>query len=359
MPGGSETIFKGATLVEMATGLSLPPLPANEREGQSGRGRWPLTKRDPGLLAALEALIDPIPDSTESPLRWTTKTCRALADELTRQAHPASHSAVARLLRRANYKLQANRETRSESSCSDRSEQFKYIDDNVRQFLHRGQPVISLETKKRKLVVDIRIGGRQWRPAGRLDESRVHDFLSETLGNIVTQGVYDILNGQGWVNTGIDHYISRFAVSSIRRWWDAMGQRRFPQASELLITANGGGSKATRLRLWKVSLQALADALGLKLVVCHFPTGMSKWKKIEHRQFNVITQKGRGRPLVNHQTIVSLIASATTSAGMVINATLDTDSCDPPAKISDQELELLHLTPHDFHGDWNYTIWPG
>jgi len=269
----------------------------------------PLTEIDRGLLVALEALIEPTArGDPESSLRWTCKSTRRLAQELTQQKHPVGPSTVATLLRRAGYSLQANRKTREGASHPDRNAQFEYINACVQQFQRRGQPAISVDTKKKELIGDFRNGGREWRPQGEPEEVRVHDFLDKTLGKAIPYGVYDMLNNQGWVSVGINHDTAQFAVHSIHRWWSKMGHRHFPRARQLLITADGGGSNSHRSRLWKLSLQQLADDLELKLFVCHLPPGTSKWNKIEHRLFSFITQNWRGRPLVSHQP--SSISSA-------------------------------------------------
>lgn len=265
---------------------------------------------------------------------------------------------MAALLRRAGYSLQANRKTREGGSHPDRNAQFEYINAQVRRFLDRGQPAISVDTKKKELVGDFKNAGREWRPAGEPEKVRVHDFLDKKLGKAIPYGVYDMLSNQGWVSVGIDRDTAKFAVNSIGQWWKRMGHRRFPRASELLITADGGGSNGHRSRLWKVSLQALADALGLRLHVCHFPPGTSKWNKIEHRLFSFITQNWRGKPLVSHQAIVNLIAHTTTRAGLVVQAALDTNRYDTNVKVSDEELSRLRLEPCAFHGDWNYILSP-
>jgi len=364
----------GVTAVAQATGLSRTTitagvheldLPARRRAAEArrvrrpGGGRRSLRQTDPGLRAALEALIEPLTrGDPESPLRWTCKSTRRLAEELTRQSHRVGPRSVAALLHEAGYSLQANRKTREGDSHPDRNAQFEYINAGVQRFLRRGRPAISVDTKKKELVGDFKNGGREWHAQGEPEEVRVHDFLDKTLGKAIPYGVYDMLHNQGWVNVGIDHDTAQFAVASIRRWWIEMGQERFPKASELLITADGGGSNGHRSRLWKVSLQGLADELRLKLVVCHFPPGTSKWNKIEHRLFSFITQNWRGRPLVSHQAIVNLIASTTTRAGLKVKAALDTNHYETDIKVSDQELARLRLKRHKFHGDWNYTLSP-
>jgi hypothetical protein len=364
----------GVTVVAQATCLSRPTITAGLREldlpdkqraaealrvRRPGGGRRPLTETDPGLLAALEALIEPATrGDPESPLRWTCKSTRRLAHELTRQKHPVGERTVAELLQRAGYSLQANRKTREGGSHPDRNAQFEYINALVERFQRRSQPAISVDTKKKELIGDFKNGGREWRPQGAPEEVRVHDFLDQTLGKAIPYGVFDILNNQGWVNVGIDHDTAQFAAHSIRRWWKQMGQRRFPQAKQLLVTADGGGSNSHRSRLWKLSLQELSDELKLKLVVCHFPPGTSKWNKIEHRLFSFVTQNWRGKPLVSHQAIVNLIASTTTRAGLIVKAALDTNEYPTSIKVSDAELAKLRLKRHDFHGEWNYTLTP-
>jgi hypothetical protein len=281
-----------------------------------------------------------------------------LAQELTRKDHRVGPRTVATLLHEAGYSLQANRKTREGLAHPDRNAQFEYINAGVARSLMRDQPAISVDTKKKELVGDFKNGGREWRPQGEPEEVRVHDFLDKTLGKAIPYGVYDMVNNQGWVSVGIDHDTAQFATNSIRRWWHEMGRARFPKAKELLITADGGGSNGHRTRLWKVSLQALADDLGLTLNVCHFPPGTSKWNKIEHRLFSFITQNWRGKPLVSHQAIVSLIANTTTSTGLIVKAALDTNRYDTEIKVSDEEIAGLRIERHEFHGEWNYTISP-
>lgn len=364
----------GVTAVARATGLSRTTitagcheldLPVRQREQGAARVRRPgggrrrLAETDPELLTALEALVEPVTrGDPESPLRWTCKSTAKLAAELTRQQHPVSDRTVAALLIRAGYSLQANRKTREGASHPDRNAQFEYLNASVKRFDRRGQPAISVDTKKKELVGDFKNGGREWRPAGKPEEVRVHDFQDKTLGKAIPYGVYDIVNNQGWVNVGIDHDTAQFAANSIRNWWREMGQRRFPRASELLITADGGGSNSSRSRLWKLALQGLADDLGMKLFVCHFPPGTSKWNKIEHRMFSFITQNWRGKPLVSHQAIVNLIAGTTTRTGLIVKAALDTRHYDTKIKVSDADLAQLRLKRHEFHGEWNYTISP-
>ncbi len=369
-----ELGWGGVTAVARATGLSRTTvtaglrdleLPTKQRavEGmrvrRPGGGRKALTETDPGLLAALEALIEPTTrGDPESPLRWTCKSTRRLADELTRKRHPIGVNTVAALLRQAGYSLQANRKTREGARHPDRNAQFKHINAQVRRFQNQDQPAISVDTKKKELIGDFKNAGREWHPSGEPEEVRVHDFLDKNLGKAIPYGVYDMINNQGWVSVGIDHDTAQFAVNSIRRWWKRMGRRRFPRATKLLITADGGGSNSSRSRLWKVSLQALADELDLRLHVCHFPPGTSKWNKIEHRLFSFITQNWRGRPLVSHQTVVNLIASTTTKTGLIVKAALDTTPYETAVKVTEEQLSRLLLIPHPFHGDWNYRLTP-
>jgi len=364
----------GMTAVAQATGLSRVTitsgmreleLPIEEREGEArrirrpGAGPHPLAERDPELLAALEALIEPTTrGDPQSPLRWTCKSTRRLAEELTRQQHPASPSTVARLLHAAGYSLQANRKTREGASHPDRNAQFEYLNAKVQQFLRRDEPAISVDAKKKENVGDFKNGGREWRPKGKPEEVRMHDFPIKSQGKAALYGVYDLLQNQGWVSVGIDHDTAQFAVNSIRRWWDEMGRQRFPGAKKLLVTADGGGSNSYRSRLWKVSLQELADELGIPLFVCHFPPGTSKWNKIEHRLFSFITHNWRGRPLVSREVIVNLIANTTTQTGLKVKAALDTNHYPTKIKVTDEQMQRLNLKRHAFHGDWNYTVFP-
>src|SRR5882724_1269114 len=365
--GGVSAVSRaiGLSRVTITAGLAELDLPLEERLIESrrvrrpGGGRPPLTETDPTLLPALESLIEPMTrGDPESALRWTCKSTRRLADELMRQGHRVGPDTVATLLHKAGYSLQANRKTREGLLHPDRDAQFRYIDRLVRGRLHRGEPAVSVDTKKKELVGDFKNGGREWRPQGGPERVRVHDFVDKTLGKVIPYGVYDIANDQGWVNVGIDHDTAQFAANSIRRWWARMGSRRFRHAGELLITADGGGSNGSRCRLWTVCLQDLADDLGMRLVVCHFPPGTSKWNKIEHRLFSFITQNWRGRPLISREAVVSLIASTTTRTGLVVKAALDTNHYQTAIKASDAELARLKLKPHHFHGDWNYTINP-
>jgi hypothetical protein len=369
-----ELAWGGVSCVAKATGISRTTILAGIRElkvqesserlpspgiRRPGGGRKLLLETDPDLWDALDALVDPVTRGhPETPLRWTCKSTRRLAEELCRQGHPVSDRTVACLLYAAGYSLQANRKTREGKGHPDRNAQFEYINHQVQRVQKRGQPVVSVDTKKKELVGDFKNAGQEWRPKDDPQKVRVHDFKDKRLGKAIPYGVYDVANNQGWVSVGIDHDTAYFAANSIRRWWEDMGSKRFPRARELTITADGGGSNGYRSRLWKVALQGLADQLGLKLKVCHFPPGTSKWNKIEHRLFSYITSNWRGQPLVSHQAIVNLIASTTTITGLVVQAALDTNVYETGIKVSDEEMANLRLTPCEFHGEWNYTIAP-
>jgi hypothetical protein len=348
-----------AGLRELEHRAAHPNEPVSDRIRCSGGGRKRLTETDPKLLAALEALVDPMTrGDPKSPLRWTCKSVTKLAKELTRQNHPVTNRTVATLLKEAGYSLQANRKTREGNQHPDRNAQFEYINNQVVTFQRQRQPVISVDTKKKELVGDFRNVGREWQPHGKPEDVRVHDFLDKKLGKAIPYGVYDLASNEGWVSVGITHDTARFAAASIRRWWNEMGAPRFPRARKLMITADGGGSNSSRNRLWKVALQELADDVQLPLHVCHFPPGTSKWNKIEHRPFCFITNNWRGRPLTSHQTIVELIANTTTVTGLVVRAALDKAHYETGIKVSDEELARVKLKPSDFHSDWNYTIRP-
>ena len=367
--------YGGLSCVARATGLARDTIRAGLRElrhrqthpeeevsprlRKPGAGRKALTTTDPELLSVLEGLVEPLTrGDPESPLRWTCKSTRSLAEELTRQGHPISARTVAALLYEAGYSLQANRKTREGRQHPDRNAQFEYINTQARRFQKRRQPVISVDTKKKELVGDFKNGGREWRPEGEPEEVRVHDFPDPELGKAIPYRVYDVTYNQGWVSVGIDHDTAYFATASIRRWWEVMGTQRFPRAEEVLITADGGGSNSHRCRLWKVALQDLADTTGLKLTVCHFPPGTSKWNKVEHRLFCFITNNWRGQPLLSHQVIVNLIASTKTDKGLIVQAALDENTYETGIKVTDEQMAGLAITPAKFHGNWNYTIKP-
>jgi len=364
----------GVTIVSKATGLSrntivkgigeiegeYPELVADLEQQRSrgpGGGRRSLAENDPSLLEDLKRLVDPATRGDPmSPLLWTSKSTRNLAAELELLGHTVSHMTVSRLLNKLGYSLQANRKTHEGADHPDRDAQFQYINKQVRSYQRRNQPVISVDTKKRELVGDFKNGGREWQPKGEPEPVRTHDFRDKDLGVAIPYGVYDVTENQGWVNVGIDRDTSEFAVESIRRWWNRMGSSVYPQATELLITADSGGSNGSRARLWKLCLQRLADELGLNISVCHFPPGTSKWNKIEHRMFCHITENWRGKPLVSRAVIVNLIGNTTTRKGLTVLADLDTNSYETGIKVSDEEFATITLQRHKFHGDWNYTI---
>jgi len=350
-----HTIRKG--LSELAEREANPHAPIPARIRRPGGGRKTSTASDPDLEMALESLVDPATrGDPQSPLRWTCKSTTRLAEELVRQGHPASPSTVGRLLRPAGSSLQGNRKTEEGGSHPDRDAQFEHINATVKAFQRRGQPVISVDTKKKELVGDFKNGGREWRPSGEPEEVRVHDFMDQGLGKAIPYGVYDVTGNQGWVSVGVDHDTARFATEAIRRWWSKMGASRYRGADRLLITADGGGSNGSRCRLWKVALQDLAAGLGMAVQVCHFPPGTSKWNKIEHRMFCHITQNWRGRPLVSHEVIINLIANTATAGGLTIQAELDRGSYPTGIKVSDDEFAAVNITPGGFHGEWNYCI---
>lgn len=362
----------GISLVAQATGLSRTTIHSGIAELRSGTddsepgrirrpgaGRPSLTRQDPQLLHALEALLEASTrGDPQSPLLWTAKSTRNLADELVRQGHQVSHDSVSRLLEELGYSLQANRKTKEGKDHSDRDAQFDYINRRVRQFQRRGQPVVSVDTKKKELLGDFKQTGREWRPAGCPEAVRTHDFRDKELGIGIPYGVYDLTRNNGWVSVGIDHDTAEFATETIRRWWTRMGLLAYPEAKELLITADGGGSNSSRTRLWKVCLQELADDLGLRISVCHFPPGTSKWNKIEHRMFCHITENWRGRPLLSRAVIVNLIGSTTTHKGLHINAALDTGLYPTKIKVTDEKFATVRIKRAKFHGNWNYTIQP-
>ena len=339
--------------------LQQPVASPAGRIRRPGGGRKKAVEKDPALLAELEKLVQPTTrGDPESPLRWTCKSVRKLAAELQRRGHRISYPLVAELLHQMDYSLQGNRKTKEGTSHPDRNAQFEHIHDRVQHYIRGQQPVISVDTKKKELVGDFKNGGREWRPQGDPQRVRVHDFRIKELGRASPYGIYDLAQNSGWVSVGVDHDTASFAVETIRRWWYAVGQPKYPRADRLLITADSGGSNGSRLRLWKFELQGLADETGLRLAVCHFPPGTSKWNKIEHRLFSFISQNWRGQPLTSLAVIVSLIAGTTTTQGLHVHAELDTRAYPTGVKVSDQEMAHLHLLRDEFHGEWNYEILP-
>ena len=359
----------GIALVAQATGVSRSTITRGIRELESGEGvetgrvrrsgggRRRLEEGDPTLVADLEGLLESsVLGDPQSPLRWTSKSVRKLAEQLTTMGHKASHTIVAELLHAAGYSLQGNRKAKEGRSHPDRNAQFENINRRVRAHQRRRQPVISVDTKKKELVGDFKNSGREWRPEGLPERVRVHDFKIPELGKAIPYGVYDLTRNDGWVNVGIDHDTAAFAVQSIRRWWQVMGRRAYPAATSLLITADGGGSNSSRNRLWKCELQKLADSTGLNINVCHFPPGTSKWNKIEHKMFSYITINWRGKPLTSLAVIVNLIAATTTRQGLRIRCELDERSYPKGREVTDAELASVNLRRDSFHGDWNYSI---
>lgn len=367
--------FGGVTTVARCTGVSRRAIaqgcrelregarsggePAKARMRRPGGGRKRATSKEPRLLETLLALVEPATrGDPQSPLRWTSKSVRHLADELQKRGLQASHQLVAELLQAQGYSLQANAKTREGGGHLDRNAQFEHINDRIVAVQGAGEPVISVDTKKKELVGDFKNSGREWHPKGSPEAVRVHDFLIPELGRANPYGVYDLARNQGWVSVGTDHDTAAFAAGTIGRWWEGMGKNLYPKAQRLLITADGGGSNGSRNRLWKRELQRLADASGLIIEVCHLPPGTSKWNKIEHRLFAFISQNWRGKPLISHEVIVQLIASTKTRTGLSVHAEIDSAIYPPGIKVSDREMEELQIDKNDFHGEWNYTIRP-
>ena len=327
---------------------------------RSGGGRKPTALKDPSLVPDLLRLVEPSTrGDPQSPLRWSCKSLRVLAEELKGIGHSVSHVLVGQLLKAEGYSLQGNAKVIEGNQSPDRNAQFEHINATVEAALADGQPVISVDTKKKELVGQYKNGGREWHPEGQPEQVQVHDFVDAELGRANPYGVYDIGANEGWVSVGTDHDTSVFAVQSIRRWWFTMGRPRYPQARELTITADGGGSNGSRVRLWKLELSRLAQETGLNIRVCHFPPGTSKWNKIEHRLFSFITMNWRGRPLVTHEVIVQLIASTTTRSGLTVRSELDTNAYPKGLVVSDAVFDAIDIVRDEFHGDWNYSIGPG
>jgi hypothetical protein len=366
----------GLVLVHEATGMAVSTIRAglreiasgvvpganNERSSvirRSGGGRKPAVEKQPGLVAALEKLVDPATRGDPmSPLRWTSKSVQRLTAELKAEGYEVSPPTVAALLKERKYSLQGNRKTLEGASHPDRDAQFQHIAQTSREFLAAGEPVVSVDTKKKELIGPFKNGGREYQPQGRPERVRVHDFKDPDLGKAIPYGVYDLDRNTGWVNVGVDHDTAEFAVESLRGWWKRMGADAYPEAGRLLVTADCGGSNGYRTRGWKCEMQRFANESGLAITVCHFPPGTSKWNKIEHRLFSQITHNWRGRPLISHEVVVNLIANTTTKTGLAVQAGLDTRCYQTGRKISDEEMARVALTPAEFHGEWNYTIRP-
>jgi len=348
-----KAITKG--IREIETGTAPPP----GRVRQPGAGRKKITAQDPRLVGALERLIEPeTRGDPESPLRWTCKSTRALAAQLSRKKHPISHTKVSQLLHEQGYSLQSNRKMEEGEDHPDRDAQFRHINTHVKRALANTTPVISVDTKKKELVGNYANGGRQWLPAKKPVQVQGHDFPHPDIPRAYPYGIYDLERNTGFVNIGTDHDTGAFAVASIRGWWRHEGRRLYPKAKEVLITADGGGSNGVRLRLWKVQLQKLADETGLSISVCHFPPGTSKWNKIEHRLFSFISSNWRGEPLRDYETIVKLISRTSTAKGLKVTCRLDRRKYPKGRKVTDEEMEQVNIERHKFHGDWNYTIRP-
>lgn len=348
-----KAISKG--IKEIEAGTALPP----GRVRQPGGGRRKITEHDPRLTGAMERMIDPeTRGDPESPLRWTCKSTRTLAAQLSRHRHPISHTKVAQLLHDLGYSLQSNRKTEEGEDHPDRDAQFRYINTKVKRALAKGEPVVSVDTKKKELVGNFANGGEQWLPEKTPVKVKGHDFPGPDVPRAYPYGIYDLCQNTGFVNLGTDHDTGAFAVASIRGWWRHEGRRLYPAAKDLLITADAGGSNGSRLRLWKLELQTLADQTGLSISVCHFPPGTSKWNKIEHRLFSFISSNWRGEPLRDYETIVHLISRTTTAMGLKVTCRLDRRKYPIGRKVTDEEMKRVNLERHKFHGDWNYTIRP-
>lgn len=337
---------------------SRPPCP-EPRVRRPGGGRKRLVEKEPGLLQALDELVDPATRGDPmSPLRWTSKSTAKLAGELNRAGYKVSANTVAGLLKHAGYSLQSVRKKLEGGGHEDRDLQFRFINDSVTAFQKCGEPVVSIDAKKKELVGAFHNKGKEWQPKGKPEHANTHDFMDKELGKVTPYGVFDLAANEGWVSVGIDHDTAQFAAETIRRWWQAMGQERYPKAKQLLITADGGGSNGVRLRLWKKCLQELATATGLEIHVRHFPPGTSKWNKIEHRLFAQITHNWRGRPLLSREVVVNLIGSTTTKSGLKVRAALDEGTYPIKQKVSDDEMAAIKITREEFHGEWNYSIRP-
>ena len=361
--------YGGIAAVSAATGIAASTIGRGLREvsdprgldrvRRPGGGRKTAAAKDATLLSDLGALVEPTSrGDPRLPLRWTCKSVRRLAEELQAQGHQVGRTLVSELLDGMGFSLQGNRKTLEGSDHPDRNAQFEHINAAVSTALVEHQPVISVDTKKKELVGDFKNGGREYRPAADPEKVRVHDFLIKELGRAVPYGVYDLAANAGWVNLGIDHDTAAFAVHSIRRWWQEIGRTRYPQATRLLITADGGGSNGSRVRLWKRELQTLANEIGIAIEVHHLPPGTSKWNKIEHRLFSYISQNWRARPLVSYRVIVDLIAATTTKTGLTVRCEIDQNLYPKGVTVSDAEMAALNITHHEFHGEWNYTIAP-
>ena len=362
--------YGGVSKVARACGLSRvtitngieelsKPAMAHERVRRQGAGRPAVEQKNPKIIQMLDDLVEPVTrGDPESPLRWTCKSTRVLATELCERKHPISHAKVAQLLQAMNYSLQGNRKTEEGEDHPDRDAQFQHINREVKRAMRQGQPVISVDTKKKELVGNFSNSGKEWRPVGEVRKVQGHDFPGPEVPRAYPYGIYDIQHNTGFVNVGTDHDTAAFAVASIRGWWKAEGREIYSRAKRLLITADGGGSNGHRLRLWKLELQRLADETKMAICVCHFPPGTSKWNKVEHRLFSFISSNWRGQPLVDYQTIVQLISHTKTAKGLTVSCRLDRRRYTTGRKVTDQEMASVRLKRNKFHGEWNYEIHP-
>ena len=360
--------YGGVEVVSSATGVSKPTIEKGikeiqensypkDRKRRKGGGRKELSHKDPGIIQKLMDLIGPsISGDPQSSLLWVSRSIRRLSEEMTRTGYEISHTKVRNLLLDLGFGLKGNRKNKEGESHLDRNEQFQHISDTATSFMTANDPVISVDAKKKELIGNFRNNGKEWKPKGEVDEVNVYDFLSDAEGRATPYGIYDIKANEGYVSIGIDHDTAEFAVESIRRWWNLMGRKRYPDAKKLMIAADGGGSNGSRVKLWKIELQKFADEFHLDITVCHYPPGMSKWNKIEHRMFSYITINWRGKPLRSYETIIELIGNTTTKNGLKISADIATGLYETGKEISDEELEKINLVRDGFHGNWNYTI---
>ncbi len=365
--GGVSEVSRATGVSRRAIHVGLKELETQPEEGndnagrirRAGGGRKKVTDKDVTLGADLESLVEPVTrGDPESPLRWTTKSLRGLSEELKAMGHVVSHTSVGNLLEELGYSLQSNAKTLEGSSHPDRNAQFEYINSETTRRLEAGSPVISVDTKKKELIGPFKNNGRTWRPKGDPEKVNVYDFVDAELGRANPYGVYDLSADSGWVSVGTDHDTAAFAVQTIRRWWQNIGSVTYPSATELLITADGGGSNGSRVRLWKLEIQKLTDEIKIPITVCHFPPGTSKWNKIEHRLFSYISMSWRGQPLVSHEVMVNLIANTRTKSGLTVQAELDPGNYPKGVKVSDEEFSSINLVRNSFHGEWNYSIHP-
>ncbi|MHB8358916.1 MAG: ISAzo13 family transposase [Thermoplasmataceae archaeon] len=370
---GNESLsigYAGIEIVSRATGLSRSTIikgmkeitdkrELKDRIRDLGGGRKKEVDKDPGIREELIRLIEPSTrGDPQSPLLWESKSLRKLSSELKEKGYDVSHVLVEKLLHDMKYNLKSNRKMNEGKSHADRNLQFEHINSRAIEFMKESQPVISIDTKKKELIGNFKNNGKEWKPKGEFDEVNVYDFMQFAVGKAVPYGIYDMKLNEGYVNVGIDHDTAEFAVQSIKKWWECMGKKRYPDAKRLMITADGGGSNGSRVKLWKIELQKFATETGLEISVCHFPPGTSKWNKIEHRLFSFITKNWRGKPLVSYEVIVNLIANTRTEKGLRVECSIDLDEYEKGIKISKEEMLKLNMIPDEFHGEWNYTISP-